>query len=70
VSVHSSAFIRLLSFAWEHQLRKSLGTKVEIRQTSRGRGRIVIHFADRDEFERMYQQLAESGPSPMDVKVA
>jgi ParB family chromosome partitioning protein len=54
----------------EQQLRKSLGTKVEIRQTSRGRGRIVIHFADRDEFERMYQQLTESGPSPTDVKVA
>lgn len=37
----------------QQELRMALGTKVEIRQTSRGRGRIVIHFQNHEEFERL-----------------
>jgi ParB family chromosome partitioning protein len=37
----------------EQELRRALGTRVEIRQTARGRGRIIIHFAGNDEFERV-----------------
>jgi ParB family chromosome partitioning protein len=39
--------------ALESELRSSLGTKVEIRQTARGRGKIVIHFTSAEEFERL-----------------
>jgi ParB family transcriptional regulator, chromosome partitioning protein len=41
----------------EQELRIALGTKVEIRQASRGRGRIVVHFSNHDEFERLRQLL-------------
>lgn len=44
----------------EQQLRLALGTKVDIRQSGKGRGKIVIHFANADEFERLFQHL--SGP--------
>jgi ParB family chromosome partitioning protein len=41
----------------EQQLRLSLGTKVEIRQGSRGKGRITIQFANASEFDRLLQLL-------------
>lgn len=44
----------------EQDLKAALGTKVEIRQTSRGRGRIVIHFANSDEFERIRGQITSN----------
>jgi len=37
----------------EQELRIELGTKVEIKQTARGRGRLIVHFANADEFERL-----------------
>jgi len=46
--------------ALEQSLKRQLGTKVEINQTSRGRGRIVIHFANVQEFERL-RAMMESG---------
>ena len=46
----------------EQELRSTLGTKVEIRTAAKGRGKIVIHFADHDEFERLREQLANSAP--------
>jgi ParB family chromosome partitioning protein len=45
--------------ALERDLRLALGTKVEIKQTARGAGRIVIHFANPDEFQRIQQILQE-----------
>jgi ParB family chromosome partitioning protein len=39
--------------ALEQQLRLSLGAKTEIRQTATGRGKIVISFANAEEFERL-----------------
>ena len=46
--------------ALEQSLKRQLGTKVEINQTSRGRGKIVIHFANVQEFERL-RAMMESG---------
>lgn len=42
----------------EQQLKMALGTKVEVRQTSKKKGRIVIHFGSPEEFERIRGQLA------------
>lgn len=39
--------------ALEQQLRLALGTKIEIKQTGSGRGKITISFANNDEFERL-----------------
>ena len=41
----------------EEQLRMSLGTKVDLKQTAKGRGRITIHFSNHEEFERLQQLL-------------
>jgi ParB family chromosome partitioning protein len=41
----------------EQELRSALGTKVDIRQGAKGRGKIAIHFANAEEFERIYQYL-------------
>ncbi len=43
--------------ALEQELRMALGTKVEIRQTGRGRGRILVHFTSHREFERIRDLL-------------
>lgn len=45
----------------EQELRTSLGTRVELKENAQGKGRIVIHFASHDEFERLRKQL---GPQP------
>jgi len=47
----------------QQELRMALGTKVEIRQTARGRGRIVVHFQSYDEFDRLRALLAGAVPA-------
>ncbi len=37
----------------QSELKRQLGTKVDIRETSRGRGKITIHFNSPEEFERL-----------------
>jgi ParB family chromosome partitioning protein len=49
----------------EEQLRMSLGAKVEIKQTAKGRGRITIHFASHEEFERLRGMLAQHASPPL-----
>lgn len=44
--------------ALEQELRHALGTKVDIRQNARGRGRIVLHFTSAAEFDRLRELLA------------
>jgi ParB family chromosome partitioning protein len=44
----------------EEQLRMALGAKVEIKQSAKGRGRITIHFASQDEFQRLRTLLSQS----------
>jgi ParB family transcriptional regulator, chromosome partitioning protein len=39
------------------ELSTALGTKVELTQTAKGRGRITIHFKNQDEFSRLRQRL-------------
>ena len=41
----------------EKELRKVIGSKVQIRQHASGRGKIVIHFASGKEFGRIVEQL-------------
>lgn len=48
--------------ALEQELRTALGTKVDIRQTAKGRGRIVVHFTSHDEFERLREFLCDARP--------
>jgi ParB family chromosome partitioning protein len=44
----------------EQELRAALGTKVEIRTAAKGRGKIVIHFGDHDEFDRLWDHLTDT----------
>jgi ParB family chromosome partitioning protein len=37
----------------EDQLRLALGTKVELRQSAKGKGKITIHFGNHEEFDRI-----------------
>jgi len=37
----------------ENEFRKLLGTKVDIKQTNKGKGRIIVHFNNHDEFDRI-----------------
>jgi ParB family transcriptional regulator, chromosome partitioning protein len=45
--------------ALEQELRSALGTKVDVRQAASGRGKIIVHFAGVDEFERLRDQLCD-----------
>lgn len=49
--------------ALEQELRNALGTKVDLSQTAKGRGRITIHFKNHEEFERLRQMLAADRPA-------
>ena len=44
--------------ALEQELKLALGAKVQISQTAKGKGKIVIHFANQEEFERLRGQLS------------
>jgi ParB family chromosome partitioning protein len=41
----------------EQELRTSLGTKVDLSQSAKGKGKITIHFTSHEEFERIRQLL-------------
>lgn len=47
--------------ALEQEFRKALGTKVDVRQGAKGRGRIIIHFSGPEEFERLRTWLGGEG---------
>ncbi len=51
----------------EDQLRLTLGTKVDLRQTAKGRGRLTIHFKNHDEFERIRAILNSGVESLLDA---
>lgn len=48
----------------EQELRTALGTKVDLSQSAKGRGKITIHFKNHDEFERLRQMLS-AGSMPV-----
>ena len=56
--------------ALEREMKFSLGTQVDISQTSRGRGRITIHFTSIEEFDRLRQLLASSTGSTIQRRAA
>ncbi len=47
--------------AWEKELRAALGTKVDIKEAGkrRGRGQIIVHFQTPQEFERLHRYLLD-----------
>ena len=47
----------------EQQLKMALGTKVDVKQTSKKKGRIVIHFSSPEEFERIRDHLTAGAAS-------
>lgn len=54
----------------ERELKLALGTQVDISQTSRGRGRITVHFTSIEEFERLRNVLSQSPNSVPQRRVA
>lgn len=50
----------------EQQFRMTLGTKVDIKEGPNHSGRIVIHFASNDEFERLRRQVLALIAAPID----
>ena len=54
----------------EQRIRIALGTKVDIKQTGRGRGQLVIQFRGNDEFERLTAMLLENGEDDADKAFA
>ncbi len=49
----------------EQELRDSLGTKVTISESAKGRGKIVIQFSNHDEFERLRSLLSGKVPASL-----
>ena len=47
--------------ALEQELRTALGAKVDIRQGAKGRGKIVIHFKNHEDFERLRDWISAPG---------
>jgi ParB family chromosome partitioning protein len=43
----------------QEQLTMALGTKVEIKQSAKGRGRITLHFGSHEEFDRLRELLSQ-----------
>jgi len=51
----------------EGQLRLTLGTRVDLRQNTKGSGRITIHFKNNEEFERLQAIFNDDGPIALEV---
>ena len=47
----------------EQEMKMALGTKVEIRQTGKGKGKIVISYSNELEFERIRRAFSETSGS-------
>jgi ParB family chromosome partitioning protein len=43
----------------EQELRSALGTRIDIKHAARGNGKIVVHYANHEEFQRLFEMLAE-----------
>lgn len=44
----------------EQELRMALGTKVEIKQSTKGRGKILVHFTSHEEFDRLRELITQA----------
>lgn len=47
----------------EQQLKQSLGTRVDLRQSPSGRGKIIVHFPNSEEFERLQRLFLGKQPA-------
>ncbi len=47
--------------ALEQELKAALGTRVELKANATGKGRLIVHFANHDEFERLRDYLGNLG---------
>jgi ParB family chromosome partitioning protein len=56
--------------ALERELKLALGTMVDISQTSRGRGRITVHFTSIEEFDRLRRLLSDTVPANLQNRKA
>ncbi|MCI0361355.1 MAG: ParB/RepB/Spo0J family partition protein [Planctomycetaceae bacterium] len=54
----------------EQEFRLALGVKVEIKANSRGRGKLTIHFANHEEFDRLREHLTDGFESSARRKTA
>ena len=54
----------------EQELKAALGTKVALSQNAKGKGKVTIHFADTEEFERLRAVLTSSGQPKMQEQPA
>ena len=53
--------------AMQQEMRMIFGTKVEIKSSARGRGKITVHFSDADEFERLRAIFCDSARPTLKV---
>ena len=51
----------------EQELRTALGTKVDLSQTAKGRGKMTIHFASQDEFARLRRLMTAPSAAQQQV---
>jgi len=51
----------------EQELRTALGTKVDLSQSVKGRGKITVHFKSHEEFARLRQMLTSASTSQQHV---
>ena len=54
--------------ALEQELRAALGLKVQLTHGARGRGKLVIHFRNHDEFERLREHLRGAEPPGLQAR--
>lgn len=54
--------------ALQQELTHALGTKVDLSQTAKGKGKITIHFKNHDEFERLRQLLTGGNSDSVGVQ--
>ena len=54
--------------ALEKELRRAMGTKVEVRPGARGRGKVIVHFTSHDEFERLFALMADGHDDGLSAK--
>ena len=54
----------------EQEFRVALGTRVEIKPGTSGRGKIIIHFSNHDDFDRLREQLTDASPRDPQTKAA
>ncbi|MFO0791859.1 MAG: ParB/RepB/Spo0J family partition protein [Pirellulales bacterium] len=53
----------------EQELRTALGTKIDLTQSAKGKGKITIHFTSHEEFERIRQLLTTTTASFAPVEI-